>query len=211
MHYRVGKGKAFRISIFLFLVVFVPQWTIAAAPGPVAVIQSGTERALKILRSTQSGQSPALRQRKGEILSIVDEYFNFEEMAKRALGRPWKEQSPEKRQQFVALFKQLLFNTYISRVEKYTGTNEQILYDGEKIDGDYAVVKTRVATHDNQVYQIEYRLHQDGAQWKAYDVVVEGISFVDNYRSQFASILANESFDSLLRRMRDKVEVATSS
>ncbi len=211
MRYRAGKEKFLRFSILLLLVAIIPQWTIAAAPGPVAVIQSGTERALKILRSTQSGQAPTLRQRKGEILSIVDEYFNFEEMARRALGRPWKEQTPEKRQQFVSLFKQLLFNTYISRVEKYTGSNEQIVYDAEKIDGDYAVVKTRVATNDNQVYQIEYRLHQDGAQWKAYDVIVEGISFVDNYRSQFASILANESFDSLLKRMREKVEVASRS
>lgn len=211
MFCRVGNGRLLRISIILFLVAIVPQWTIAAAPGPVSVIQSGTERALKILRSTQNGQSPGLRQRKGEILGIVDEYFNFEEMAKRALGRPWKEQPPDKRHEFVALFKQLLFDTYISRVEKYTGSNEQIQYDAEKIDGDYAVVKTRVVTQGDQAYQIEYRLHQDGGQWKAYDVVVEGVSFVDNYRSQFSSILANESFDSLLRRMREKVEVASRS
>jgi phospholipid transport system substrate-binding protein len=95
-------------------------------------------------------------------------------------------------------------------VESYSGSNEQIHYDSEKIDGEYAVVKTRVIS-GGQAYQIEYRLRQEGGQWKAYDVIAEGVSFVENYRSQFASILANESFDALLRKMRNKVDVASKS
>jgi len=194
------------ILVVLFLFAVVPQWTSAAAQSPLSVIQSGTEKAIGILHASSSGQAPALRQRKGEILVIVDEYFNFEEMGKRALGRPWKEQPAEKRQEFVKLFRQLLFNTYINRVESYTGSNEHIGYDSEKVDGDYAVVKTHVVYQGNQKVQIDYRLHQEGTQWKVYDVVVEGISFVDNYRGQFASILANESFDALLRKLREKVD-----
>ncbi|MFZ2445570.1 MAG: ABC transporter substrate-binding protein [Syntrophobacteraceae bacterium] len=210
MFCREGKTRFFRILVICFIFVIAPQWTIAAAPSPVAVIQSGTDRALKIIRSSRKGEAPALRLRKAEIFNIVDEYFNFEEMAKRALGRPWKDQSQDKRREFVDLFKQLLFNTYISRVESYTGSNEQILYDSEKIDGDYAVVKTHVVA-SSQNYLIEYRLRLVGDEWKAYDVIVEGVSFVDNYRSQFTSILANESFDSLLRKMREKVELASRS
>jgi phospholipid transport system substrate-binding protein len=189
----------------------VPQWTSAAAQGPLSVIQSGTERALQILHASRAGEAPALRQRKGEILTIVDEYFNFEEMARRALGRPWKDQTPEKRQEFVKLFKQLLFNTYINRVESYTGSNEQIAYDSEKLDGDYALVKTHVTIQSNQIVQIDYRLRLENGQWQVYDVVVEGISFVDNYRGQFASILANESFDSLLKKIREKVNQSSNS
>ncbi|MEN6439196.1 MAG: ABC transporter substrate-binding protein [Syntrophobacter sp.] len=210
MFFRRGKEKLIWSIALFFLFTLIPQWTIAAAPSPTAVIQSGTDRALKILRSSRAGESPALRQRRGEILTIVDEYFNFEEMAKRALGRPWKDQPDNKRKEFVGLFRQLLFNTYISRVESYTGANEQISYDSEKIDGDYAVVKTRVITSDRQTYQIEYRLRQEGEQWRVYDVIVEGVSFVENYRSQFASILANESFDSLLKKLRDKVNATNS-
>jgi len=135
----------------------------------------------------------------------VSEYFNFEEMAKRALGRPWKDQTPDKRQEFSQLFKQLLFNTYINRLENYTGSNERVFYDSEKLDGDYALVKTHILYQGNNNISIDYRLHADGERWKVYDVVVEGISFVDNYRGQFASILTNESFDSLLKRLRQKV------
>lgn len=194
------------VCLFLFGLIA----PIEAATRPLSVIQSGTDRALQILKSSQSGQAPSLRQRRGEILQIVDEYFDFDEMAKRALGRPWKDQPPDKRQEFVRLFKQLLFNTYIDRVETYTGANEKFTYDAEKIEGNYALVKTRVLGYKNADVQVDYRLRLENGTWKAYDVVVEGISLVSNYRQQFESILASSSFDNLLSRMRDKVAAQTS-
>jgi len=205
--YRLREGKLLFVLLVLFPLLIRPQFTCAdpsIQTNPKALIQSGTERALQILHESQKGHAPSLRQRKGEILSIVSEYFNFEEMAKRALGRPWKEQTPDKRQEFAQLFKQLLFNTYINRLENYTGSNEKVLYDSEKLDGDYALVKTHILYQGNDI-DIEYRLHRDAGEWKVYDVVVEGISFVDNYRGQFSSILTNESFDSLLTRLRQKI------
>ena len=208
MSWRLKEGKFFFVLGVLLLLVS-PQFVDGAPAGrqnPMALIQSGTERALQILHESQGRQAPSLRQRKNEILVIVSEYFNFEEMAKRALGRPWKEQTPEKRQEFTQLFKQLLFNTYINRLENYTGSNERVLYDSEKLDGDYALVKTHIITQGNDNISIDYRFHLDEGQWKVYDVVVEGISFVDNYRGQFGSILTNESFDSLLIRLRQKVD-----
>jgi phospholipid transport system substrate-binding protein len=186
-----------------------PQLICSAARAqqdPMALIQSGTEKALRILHDSQTGQTPSLRQRKGEILAVVSEYFSFEEMAKRSLGRRWKEQPSDKCEEFTRLFKQLLFNTYISRIENYTGSNEQVFYDYQKLDGDYALVKAHILSQGNDNISIEYRLHRDGEQWRVYDVAVEGISFVDNYRSQFSSILTNESFDSLLVRLHQKVD-----
>ena len=206
--FRLREGKFFFVLVVLFPLFIWPQFTCADPPSqanPKALIQSGTERALQILHETQKGQTPSLRQRKGEILVIVSDYFNFEEMAKRALGRPWKDQTPDKRQEFAQLFKQLLFNTYINRLENYTGSNERVLYDSEKLDGDYAVVKTHILYQGNNNVEIEYRLNRNVGEWKVYDVVVEGISIVENYRSQFTSILANESFDSLLGRLRQKI------
>ena len=126
-------------------------------------------------------------------------------MAKRALGRPWKEQSPQKQQEFVDLFKQLLFNNYAGQVETYTGTNEKIVYDGEKIEGEYALVKTRILEYKNTNVQLDYRLRLIKGEWKVYDVVAEGVSLVDNYRGQFNSILANKSFDAFLAQLREKV------
>jgi phospholipid transport system substrate-binding protein len=211
MFCKMGRVRfPWKLVAFLLL-ASAPQWTSAAAQSPLSVIQSGTEKAINLLHSSRLGQAPALHQRRGEILAIVDEYFNFEEMAKRALGRPWKDQPTEKRQEFVKLFKQLLFNTYINRVESYTGSNEHIAYDSEKIDGDYAVVKTHVALQGDQHVQIDYRLRQEEGQWKVYDVVVEGISFVDNYRGQFSSILANEPFEGLLKKLREKVDQNSNS
>ncbi len=205
-----SKARKFFFVPGVLLLLFVsPQFICAALPGqsnPMALVQSGTEKALQILHESQRAQAPSLRQRKNEILDIVSVYFNFEEMAKRALGRPWKDQTTDKRQEFAQLFKQLLFNTYINRLDNYTGSNERVFYDSEKLDGDFALVKTHIIYQGNNNISIDYRLHCDGGRWKVYDVVVEGISFVDNYRSQFASILTNESFDSLLGRLRRKVD-----
>jgi len=203
---RVKEGRFFFISKILFVLLFLPQLVCAAASSPMGLIQNGTDQTIGILHQSQKGEAPALRQRKDEILLVVGEYFNFEEMAKRALGRPWKEQCPEKRQEFAQLFKQLLFNTYVNRLENYTGSNERVFYDSEKLDGDYALVKTHILYQGNNNVEIDYRLHQDEGQWKVYDVVVEGISFVDNYRSQFTAILTNEPFDSLLKLLRRKVD-----
>jgi phospholipid transport system substrate-binding protein len=177
-----------------------------AANSPIALVQSGTDRALQIIRSAQSGTAPSLRERRAEILKIVDEYFDFQEMARRALGRPWKDQPPQKQQEFVELFKQLLFNNYTGRVETYTGTNERVVYDEEKIEGEYALVRTRVLDHKNTNVQLDYRLKLINGEWKVYDVVAEGISLVDNYRGQFNSILSGgKSFDALLAQLREKV------
>ena len=209
--WRLKEDKFFFVLGVLLLLVS-SQFICAALPGqesPMALIQSGTESALRILHESQGREAPSLRQRKGEILVIVSQYFNFEEMAKRALGRPWKEQTPEKRQEFAQLFKQLLFNTYINRLENYTGSNEQVFYDSEKLEGDYALVKTHILYQGSNNISIEYRLNRDGGRWQVYDVIVEGISFVDNYRGQFGSILTNESFDSLLIRLRQKVDQAS--
>lgn len=207
------KPIAFRLLCGLFLLIsLMPmEATAKVADNPLRLIRSGTDKALEILRSAQTGQGPSLRARKDEILDIVDDYFDFEEMGKRALGRPWKDQSPAKQKAFVALFKKLLFNTYVDRVETYTGANEQVVYDEEKLEGDYALVTTRITGYKNKDVHVDYRLRLQGGEWKVYDVIVEGISLVNNYRQQFNSILSNESFDSLLHLLEEKVAAQNNS
>jgi phospholipid transport system substrate-binding protein len=161
---------------------------------------------MEVLKTRHATGGESLRIRKGEIYGIIDGYFNFGEMAKRALGRPWKDQTADKQREFVGLFKELLFNTYVDRVDSYAGGgSEKVEYDGEMIQGQYALVKTRLVGYRQNDVVVEYRLYSDGGEWKVYDVVVEGISFINNYRQQFNSILANESFDGLLSRLREKV------
>ena len=206
---KLKKNGILLVLLLLSLSCVNPQFAFSGPSTPLAVIRNGTEQAMSILRSSRKGDAPALRQRKDEILAAVDEYFNFAEMARRSLGRPWKEQPPETTQEFVHLFKQLLFNTYIGQVEKMTGADEKFFYDTEKLDGDYALVKTHVTVRSGKNENIDYRLHRENGEWKVYDVVIEGVSLVDNYKSQFTSILAHESFDSLIRKLRTKVEQST--
>ncbi|HAM53179.1 MAG TPA: hypothetical protein DCP92_21690 [Nitrospiraceae bacterium] len=200
---QLKKNRFLLKPLIVLMLLIVPRLTYAAAP--MEVIQTKTDKVLAILHQSKSGPSRPVGEREGEILDVVSSYFNLDEMAKRALGHPWEQQSPENRQEFARLFKKLLFNTYVDRMEKYH--DERVFYDNQKLDDDFAVVKTHFLSRNDNI-SIDYKLHNEQGQWKVYDVVVEGISYVDNYRDQIASILANQSFDSLLNLLRQKVERA---
>lgn len=206
-----SKWYGLRSGLCACLLFAAVSSSAAAAPSPLSVIQTGTDQMLQILESSRGAGAASVRDRRGEILTILDKYFNFEEMGKRALGRPWKDQAPEKQKEFVRLFKQLLFNTYVDKVEGYTGSKEKIVYMNDKIEGSYALVKTKITGYKNADVLVDYRLRLEGDSWRVYDVIVEGISLVDNYREQFSSILANGSFDSLLMKLREKSGVQAKS
>lgn len=194
------------LTIFTASLLFLPASALAAAvQGPMEVIKSGTEKALDILHDRKPDGKLNLRERRGEISQIVDQYFDFEEMAKRSLGRAWKYQPPQKQEEFVRLFKDLLFNTYVDRVENYTSANEKVVFAGQEIDGEYALVSTRVTGYKDGEVNVDYRLRLKSGKWKVYDVIIAGISLVNNYRSQFNSILSSKSFDDLLKTMDKKV------
>jgi phospholipid transport system substrate-binding protein len=211
MH-RNGQILCFAAGVFLLITsVAYPLSIMAASSSPLQVIQSGSDSGLRIIKSSLFEGGPSLQQHRDEILKIVEEYFDFNEMAKRALGRPWKEISQEEQQEFVRLFKQLLFNTYVRRIEATAAPTTSTRYDGETIEGRFAVVKTRVTSVNQPDFQIEYRLLVNGEEWKVYDILIEGISLVSNYRQQFSSILNNESFENLLKRLKEKVETQSAS
>jgi phospholipid transport system substrate-binding protein len=132
----------------------------------------------------------------------VDEYFDFEEMAKRSLGPQWGEQPPQKQKEFVEAFSHFLFNVYITRIEEYTG--QEINYQSPKVESRFAIVEAIVLDNRAGEIPLEYRLHRQNGQWKAYDVVIEGVSLIRNYQSQFRSILARSSFDDLLKQLQKK-------
>lgn len=211
MH-RHGRILRFATSVFLLIAWVVYPLSIGVASlSPLQLIQSGSDRGLQIVKSALFEGCPGLQQRRDEILTIVEEYFDFDEMAKRALGRPWKEITPEKQQEFIRLFKQLLFNTYVNRIETTTTPTTRIRYEAETAQSLYALVKTRVANDNEPDFDIDYRLLLSGAEWKVYDVVIEGMSLVGNYRQQFTSILNNEPFENLLKQLRKKVETQSRS
>jgi phospholipid transport system substrate-binding protein len=144
--------------------------------------------------------------RRTQIRAIAEELFDFDEVARRALSIHWAARTPAERTEFVALFTDLLERAYIGRIESYAG--EKIVYPAEKIDGDFAVVRSRIVPKrraDSRVQEtgLEYRLLKKDGRWKVYDVVVDGVSFVSTYRSQFDRIIKSSSYAALVDRMRD--------
>lgn len=195
-------------SLFLLAAIMIhPLSAMASTIPPSQLIQSGWDRGLRIVKSSLFEGGPDFQERRDEILKIVEEYFDFEEMAKRALGRPWRNISGEERREFIRLFKKLLFHAYVIRIEGTATPTIRTHYKGETIQGRYALVKTQVANDKEPEFDIDYRLLLTGTEWKVYDVVIEGISLVGNYRQQFASILDRQSFEGLMENLREKVEM----
>jgi phospholipid transport system substrate-binding protein len=184
------------LALGYLLCLWVPQ--AVAIPNPLDTVKSGTEKVLRVLK--ERGEKRGSR--RTEIRSIVDGYFDFEEIARRALGPSWNEQSPARQQEYVKAFSDFLFGIYISKVEKYT--NQKITYKVGGETGNDATIQTFITGRQTGRIPIDYRLHLKDGAWKAYDVVIEGVGLVNNYRSQFSAILARGSFDDLLNKLRQK-------
>jgi phospholipid transport system substrate-binding protein len=123
-------------------------------------------------------------------------------MAKRSLGSQWQRRRPEEQQQFVKLFTEMIENAYMDNLVAYNG--EKVTITNEKLDHEYAEVETKIVNNKGEEYAVNYKLRQASSDWKIYDVVIENISLVNNYRAQFSRVIARSSFEELLRRMKDK-------
>jgi phospholipid transport system substrate-binding protein len=175
----------------------------AWAGPPTEIAKQVIEKALDIL------QNPAYRgeERRQMVKRVVDPHFDYREMAKRSLGPTWGTLNPAQRQEFVALFAQLLEASYSDKIEKYA-QRVKIDYTGEIPDGEYVEVRT-VVRRANDRLPLNYRLLNEGGTWKVYDVVIEGVSLVSNYRSQFSRIIHESSYAELVRRLKTKVSELT--
>jgi len=173
------------------------------AGPPTDIAKQVIEKALDALKDPGS-QGEARRQK---VKRIVDPYFDYQEMAKRSLGPAWGKLSAGQRQEFVQLFAQLLEASYSDKIEKYA-QRVKIDYTGEILEGDYAEVRTMVVRANDRI-PLNYRLLQAGGTWKVYDVVIEGVSLVSNYRSQFSRIIHESGYAELVKRLRTKVTELT--
>jgi len=142
------------------------------------------------------------KKRRQELKAAVGRIFNYGEMAKRSLGRYWKERSPAERKEFVSLLEILRENSYAGKIESYN--QEKIVYLSENVEGEYAEVKSKVVTPKRDEYALDYRLLSAGGRWMVYDVVIEGVSLVSNYRSQFNKIIQNQGYAELVKKLRTK-------
>jgi phospholipid transport system substrate-binding protein len=171
---------------------------------PTDQLRAATDRVLKVL------QDPALKPPAGEdarrqqIRAIADEVFDWRETGKRALAQHWQARSPKEQQEFSVLFAELVERSYIGKIARYSG--ERIVYAGETVEGDQATVKTKLITKSNTEIPIDYRMRKDGERWRAYDVVIEGVSLVSNYRTQFNRIIQQSGYGELVNKLKAKQE-----
>jgi len=144
--------------------------------------------------------------RREKMRQSVFQRFGFEEMAQRALGPHWQKRTPAEKKEFTTLFSELLERSYINKIESYT-SEQKVLYTKETIEKDgYASVRTEIVVKRDANVEVEYRLLKRDGNWQVYDVVIEGVSLVNNYRTQFNNIVSQESYDALVKKLKLKIE-----
>jgi phospholipid transport system substrate-binding protein len=176
----------------------------ALAGVPTDQLRTQVDRVIKTLEDPQLKHEGKTVERRQTVRRIADEIFDFGETAKRSLGRHWQARTPSEREEFVLLFADLLERSYISKIELFNG--ERVTYIGETIDGDIATVRTRLITKQATEIPVEYRMRKRGERWLVYDVIIEGVSLVANYRTQFNKIIQTSSFQDLVKKMKGKQE-----
>ncbi len=194
---------------FRFAALCVGAWLVLnsgaalSAPGaPTEAVRSTLNEAIRILADEQLKKADRAQERRRLLEAVVGARFSYEEMAKRALARQWRKLSAQERRDFVELFKTLLTNSYADKIEGYSGEN--VVYLSERREGRYAEVRTKVVSEKLEI-PLDYRLLLNAGTWRVYDVIVDGVSLVKNYRGQFARIIRTSSYADLVEKLRKKV------
>jgi phospholipid transport system substrate-binding protein len=179
----------------------------AAGGLPTDQIKATVDKALVVLKDPRLKPTTKNKERREQLKQILFARFDFTEMGKRALGANWRRRTPKEQEEFVRLFTELLERAYADVIESYT--DEKIVYISERLDGSYADVNSKILTGKGEEFSINYKAHLINGEWRVYDVIVENISMVNNFRSQFNRVIANSSYEELIRRLRDKADFGT--
>lgn len=190
-----------RLLLILTVGITLVAATFASAEmSPTDSIRGSVDSILTLLQNKGLDQAT----RRIEMRKIINARFDFRAMSQRTLATNWKKASSEQKQEFIQLFAQLIENTYIGRVEAYT--DEKVDYPGEKVKGKKAVVETLILTASADI-PINYKVYQKkNGEWWVYDVIIEGISLISNYRSSYQNIVSKDGIDGLISKMKVKVK-----
>ena len=176
----------------------------ARADSPLAEVKATTEKVLLLLKDSKLQGDAKKTERRQLVRSEMEKRFAWEESARACLGRHWTKRTPAEKTEFVKLFSEFLKDTYSDKVATYYGDLDKVDYQGEKIQADYASVKLVLTTKAKVDHPLEYRMEKAGDDWKVYDVVIEGVSMVKNYRDQFDAIIAKSSYEELIKEIKSK-------
>ncbi len=191
----------FRARIICTLMLLLAPCSVggAWAGPPTEQLREGVDRVFAILRDPALAGAAKLTQRRSAISTVAGELFDFGEMAKRSLGQHWNQRTPAERGEFVRLFTALIERSYISRVDQHG--SEKTVYRSETIDDDQAVVRTTLLLSNESEMPLDYRMRNTAGRWQVYDLNIDGISLVANYRAQFNKIIRTDSYRALVAKL----------
>jgi len=195
-------GRATAVGIVVALVVMVAERD-AWAGAPTEQLRTQIDRVIKVLEDPEMAKESRMVERRTAVGRIANEIFDFTETTRRSLGTHWQVRTPQERDEVTRLFADLLERSYIGRIEMYSGERIQLL--GDTIDGDQATVRSRLITKQGMEIPVDYRMHRaSGDRWLTYDVAIEGVSLVANYRAQFNKIIQTSGYTSLVKKLAAK-------
>jgi phospholipid transport system substrate-binding protein len=196
---------AFRSIVGMSILVFsVPTW--AANNSPTDLLRDAINRARAVLENPDYQGKERYPQRIAKVKETLIALFDSQEIAKRTLGVYWKDRTEAERKEFVEVFTALVEKTYANSLDRYR-KDFQVLFDQERVDADYAEVDSRIVDPVLQkTFSLNYHLHKVDGKWMVYDVVIENVSLVRNYRNQFHRILGKKSYADLVATIRTKLQ-----
>lgn len=186
------------LILLAFMLAQVAPTGRGEAGAPTDQLKRHVDEVVRSLEDPTLKAAPA--QRRATVRKISERIFDYKETARRALGRHWAARTPQEQEEFVGLFADLLDRAYFARIDQYQG--EKVRYTDETIDGTEAVVKTVIVTTRGSEVPVDYRMRLTGGRWLVYDVNIEGVSLVANYRTQFNKIVQTESYENLVQKLR---------
>jgi len=194
------RATALVIAVLVMMVMVAGREAWAGAPTDQ--LRTQVERAVKVLEDPELAKESRMAERRAAIRRIANDIFDFTETTRRSLGPHWQARTPQEREEITRLYADLLERSYIGKIEMYSG--EKIQFVGDTVDGDQASVRTRLVTKQGTEIPVDYRMHRVGDRWLTYDVVIEGVSLVANYRAQFNKIIQTSGYGALVKRLAAK-------
>lgn len=195
------RGRRWLLAAVVTTVVAAPA-AAARASTPTEQLRVQIDQVIKVLEDGELRKAGRATERRAAIRRIAGEIFDFTEMTRRSLGPHWQTRTPAEREEITRLFADLLERSYISKIERYSG--EKIVYLGDSVDGDYATVRAKLLTRQGMEIPLDYRMLRRGERWFVYDVSIEGVSLVANYRAQFNKIIQASGYTGLVQKLREK-------
>jgi len=189
------------------VLVLVLSATLVWAGAPTDQLKGTIDQVIKLL------DDPALKhksaERRAQVRKLAEEIFDYPDTARRALGPHWNARTPQEREEFTRVFADLLDRAYISKIDLYQG--EKVKWVGEQSDNGDATVKTTIQTKSGNDVPVDYKMHLKDGRWRVYDVIIEGVSLVSNYRTQFNKVVQTESYDSLVQKLKARTATPAAS